>query len=182
MLFRSVEFWKSENPQLKEFVKELGTFIGNTNVFLDRKCFMLPVSAFAPDSKPLGSPVMTDLVLMDSASKISIVAKYADFKTDSDVISKWVKKSSASYSKDDVLTSLFGYIKASGASNLSGLSDELKDTIPYKLFSHLAAACYKSEKPVLIYQIFCDDKTKKSKSEIFNKLCSYVSTDRKSVV
>lgn len=159
-------FWNPKNKnQIDEVISKLNKELG-TSIDFDKatKTFEYPV--YAKDN--IGLPSMTDLMIQYGNFNIAIEGKFTEDLYDT--ISKWKDGISEKSEKPQVLDSWYDYIKPFVDFDFSNENknekQKMEDKVVYQFVHRTASACYGCEKgktPVLIYQLFYDDKNQKSK-------------------
>ena len=146
------DFWHPRNQQgIHSFFELIGLGINIDEV---QKCFEYPVFA-EKNSRKIGKPSRTDVMLIDKKYCMAIEAKYTEKLYES--IERWKNNRNKFSTKPDVLSSWYNYIKPYTNFDNSELS-KIENEVVYQFLHRTASACYmceESEKtPVLIYHLF----------------------------
>ena len=173
-----VQFWKPKRHGLKKVLVD-ACRLDCKGRDVEKYCFEYPVPVH-PKCGGRGKASMTDLMIITSSYVVAIEAKYTEYlcgKQES--ISQWLNNPSEgrdetiSANRKKVLQGWLSYIVKKGCAKqeqIDGLLGELSD-VPYQLFHRIASACAASldpkRKPVVIYQVFCDEK---EKAEDFSRI------------
>ena len=155
------DFW---HPRNEKSISQLIDLLG-LDLDLDKmqKCFEYPVFA-EKNGKQIGKPSMTDLMLIDNQYRIAIEGKYTENLYES--IEKWKKNIKKNSNKPDVLSSWYDYIKEYSNFDESD-NRQIEHEVVYQFLHRTASACFKCDErgqnPILIYQLFFNEKDEKSK-------------------
>jgi hypothetical protein len=171
------DFWRPENlDRIKAmFAPHLPGFDPASAL----KFFEFPTEA-VHDGKPIGSPSMTDIMVIAPGIQMAIEGKFTEYvkgrdqtigewleaKMAEEVGGHWTPASREAYLRN-VLRAWFGYIRQTGC---TGLADddaffaECMD-VSYQFLHRAASACSKADiangaVPVLVYQLFFDANNK----------------------
>lgn len=155
------DFW---HPRNEGAISQLIDLLG-LGLDLDKmqKCFEYPVFAERKGNQ-IGRPSMTDLMLINNQYRIAIEGKYTEKLYDT--IAKWKKNIKKNSNKPDVLASWYDYIKNYASFDENNIS-KIEHEVVYQFLHRTASACHKcdesGQKPILIYQLFYNEKEEKSK-------------------
>lgn len=160
-------FW---SPSNKGHIDEVIAELAKSGVEIDfdkaKKTFEYPVYAKDEDGN-IGFPSMTDLMIQNEKFNIAIEGKFSEDLYET--VSKWKDGISEKSEKPKVLKSWYDYIKPFVNFDFSNENEKQKmeDNVIYQFIHRAASACSDCEKsgkaPVLIYQLFYNDKDEKSK-------------------
>ena len=169
------EFWHPRNSALQ---KRLLQVVGMTDFDEADKIFEYATPAYKKGcSGPTiqySGPSMTDLMIIGSKHKITIEAKYTEYKKDAQPyhpsIGKWIDEHAKNTNLLLILNCWRRYI---GIPEYSGLEDAKADRdFPYQFLHRAASACFNSQnkEKVLLYQLFYDSLTKDKLKEFESNL------------
>ncbi len=154
------DFWHPRNEKaIKQFIDLFG--LGLDFDYL-KKCFEYPVFA-EKDSKQIGKPSRTDLMMINDKYNIAVEGKYTEdfYKT----IEEWKKEKKIFSVRDSVLSSWYEYIKPYSDFDFKDISD-IEHNVDYQFLHRTASACYKcnetKKQPILVYQLFYDQNDNES--------------------
>lgn len=143
------EFWMPKNKQfIKKVLKEIG--VDEDEYESADKIFEYPVYS-TKENKKIGRPSMTDLMIKTKEKQIAIEGKFTEELYDT--IAKWLDIKSEVSVKKDVLEGWYSYIEDYCESSKWD-KEIINQKVVYQFLHRTASACYKSEKPTLIYQLF----------------------------
>ena len=161
------DFWhpKRNDKQKEVIFNSLG--INNLNQNNIDYCFEYPTPAYEnrESGKTLqySKPSMTDLMFfLDKKARITLEAKYTEYVNDelyAPILYDWNDTSKPHRKK--IIECWIDYIKNSGCSTIKSADDLLNDErikeLPYQFLHRTASACFRCEKPILVYQLFYDN-------------------------
>lgn len=157
-----VQFWKNTDSNLKTLFDNLN--IQNQVAVL---CFEYPTSPL----EGKGKSSMTDLMILERDFKIAIEAKFTEYaKAPITLIEEWLNKDH----KDNREKVLGYWTKLIQPFSLNNLDVDTINKIEYQFYHRTASACIDTENPVVVYQVFYDDKTIASLENYKNQLKGYV--------
>lgn len=159
-----VQFWKQTDLRLNELFEVINVTFGKQIL-----CFEYP-------TKPLegkGKASMTDLMILCDNVKIAVEAKFTEYaKMNSEPIDKWQKNTDNIPNREKVLAYWTSLIKPFS----NGLDTNAIQKISYQFYHRTASACYRTERAIVVYQLFYDKETYKSFKVFKDKLKEYVIT------
>lgn len=179
-----VQFWRASgktfegkqlNPDAQELLEKCLGEKGTDKV--DQLCFEYPVPVHRACGGR-GKASMTDLMIITSFYAIALEAKYTEYLSGKqESISQWLKDPKGGTILDNrknVLQGWLNYISEKGCSDIRKIEEVLEklNDVQYQLFHRIASACAAAKeptrKPVVIYQVFCDEQEEaKEKARIF---------------
>ena len=172
-----VQFWKPEGNGVKDVLEE-SCGLNRKGLCETTFYFEYPVPVHQKCGGR-GKASMTDLMIISNAYAIALEAKYTEYlKGGQESISHWLKKDKGESptNREKVLQGWLNYISTKGCSTISQIKDRPKETdeVPYQLFHRLASACAATldseRKPVVVYQLFCDEEAQTKAEESSGKL------------
>ena len=172
------EFWHPRNSALQ---KKLLHVVGMNDFDEADKIFEYATPAYQKGySGPTiqySGPSMTDLMIIGSKHKITIEAKYTEYKKDAQPyhpsIGKWIDEHAANNNLLPILNCWRQYIGIPRYNNIEEAKSD-KD-FPYQFLHRAASACFNSQdkERVLLYQLFYDSQTKDNLHEFESNLCMW---------
>lgn len=177
------DFWRPERfrcPEIKALCQELGIKFEDLAPQKADYCFEYPTPAY-DDKNPgktieYSKPSMTDLMILlndEKGTRITIEAKYTEYVEDkkySPLLKDWYEKDKPH--KEKILECWINYIKNRGCDHISSAEDLLKECpeLPYQFLHRTASACFSCSNPILVYQLFYDEKYRKEMKNFENLL------------
>ena len=169
------DFWRPENlGKIQElFAPHLPGFDPASAL----KFFEFPTEA-VHDGKPIGSPSMTDIMVIAPGIQMAVEGKFTEYvkgreqtvgewleaKMAEEVGGHWTPASRKAYLRY-VLRAWFGYIRETGCTDLADDGAFFRNCmdVSYQFLHRTASACNKADvangtMPVLVYQLFFDAK------------------------
>lgn len=152
------DFWHPErNAQLKEYLLDVMK-VSNMDFTRASKSFEYPTSAYkngvSGTTIQYSGPSMTDLMIQSDKFKITIEAKYTEYKKDgqpySPLIGEWKKSHKSNPNLEQIINCWKRYI---GIESLT-----IPNDFPYQFLHRAASACFnaKDKRKILLYQLFYD--------------------------
>jgi hypothetical protein len=170
------DFW---HPRNNDEIKKIIIKLNRCGFNLDdaRLLFEYPTDALDDNGKKLlySGPSMTDLMIINNdCQKIAIESKYTEYVEGKDEsVDGWLGKNPKAH-KVDILRKWGEYIQKSGGLKDINLEDnnfyDSFKNVSYQFIHRTASACYNSTKPILIYQLFCDDKNTQKLTDFIKDL------------
>ena len=172
------DFWHPDRnlPQKEYIIRCLGLDAKNLNEA--DYCFEYPTPAFL--NRKCGKTIryskasMTDLmILLGESRRVTIEAKYTEYaKSDkyAPILNEWCN---GAEHRKKIIQCWIDYIKHGGRCEISTVDELLKDSpdLPYQFLHRTASACFMCDHPILVYQLFYDNKDDKpSKMKEFEAL------------
>ena len=154
-----VQFWKEKDLHLQELLRSL-----RIRKKPQHLCFEYPTAPFYGK----GFPSMTDLMFVGKDYKISLEAKFTEYKEapDTDSVQAWLEKGENRQNRTEVLESwkelLRGFTEKPDFPDIGN--------IEYQFLHRTASACKDVKKAYVVYQVFYDDDTEPELQGFINKL------------
>ena len=165
------EFWMPKNKQLiKCIVQKIG--ISEEEYTEAEKIFEYPVYSKNGEKK-VGKPSMTDLMIRSDRFQIAVEGKFTEDLYET--ISEWLKNGSENSQKPNVLKGWLSYIKDYCDSS-KWMEADINKNVVYQFLHRTASACYDTEHPILVYQLFYDvfsEESKLHQIEVAKKLYEF---------
>ena len=161
------DFWHPDRNKVAK--KQLFSRLGiKQNPQLADYCFEYPTPAYkdgkSGKSIPYSKSSMTDLMIIwGDDTRITVEAKYTEYVKEAEyspLLKDWYEKDypGGAPHRKPIIQCWIDYIHKSGRCKISKADELLEMDFPYQFLHRTASACFDCAHPILLYQLFYDNK------------------------